>query len=183
MHKPELSKIQNVATALRKRADFFLETSPSDLGRDDFLTISEYLRKQADIIDSTIQGSKRKSMGRGFLAFLLYICVFGALCYGYYLYSPFEDRYYIKLAKELFNPEQTDQYVLYFKIGVSAFGALFTFFVSVFVSIIICGVFKLALPRLVNSVTEAVVAAAISAGAFYAYHQYVFLTRLAQSFL
>jgi len=183
MAKVAFHKIHEVSRALKKRATFFYDTDPASLSKEDFATIGSYMENMADTLDLAVKGDKRKALGRGLLTFVLYLLLFGSLAWLFYQYSPYEDRYYLKLAKEVFSEEQASQYVLYIRAGIAAFCALFVFFVSVFASIIVCGIAKLALPRLFNSVTEAVVSMLIAAAGFYAYHEYVFKTGLAKSFL
>lgn len=183
MAKVAFHKIHEVSRALRKRAGFFYDNDPAELSKEDFKTIGSYLENMADTLDLAVKGDKRKALGWGVVTFTLYLLLFAALCWLFYEYSPYEDRYYLKLAKEVFTDKNAPQYVFYIRSGIAAFCSLFVFFVSVFVSIIICGIAKLGLPRLVNSVTEAVVAILLSGAGFYIYYEYVFKTGLAKSFL
>lgn len=183
MAKVAFNKIHDVARALRKRAAFFYDNDPAQLSKDDFATIGSYLENMADTLDLAIKGDKRKALGLGLATFALYLLLFASLCWLFYDYSPYEDRYYLKLAQEVFSEDNAQQYVFYLRAGMAAFCSLFVFFVSVFTSIIICGVAKLLLPRLVNSVTEAIVSILISGAGFYMYYEYVFKTGLAKSFL
>ncbi len=183
MSRPDLAKIQDVGAALRKRAIFFWDNDPSDLSKDDFNTIASYLQNLADSIDEAVKGNRGKSLVRGFTAFVLYVLLFGVLCYLFYTYSPYEDKYYAKLAREIFSNPDTQMYVFYFRGGVALFLSLFVFFISVFFSIIVCAFAKLAAPRFVNAVVEAFVTVLLAGGAYYAYHEYVFTQGLAKTLL
>ncbi len=183
MSRLDLARIQEVGKALRHRATFFWETDPADLNKDDFNTIASYLQNMADSIDEALQGSKGKSLVRGFAAFVIYVLLFGGLCYLLYTYSPFEDKYYAKLATEIFSEPDTGMYIFYFRGGIALFLSLFVFFVSIFFSIILCAILRLFSQKLVNAVVEALVTGVLAAGVYYIYHEYVFVQGLAKTFL
>lgn len=183
MAKVAFHKIHDVSRALKKRAAFFYDNDPASLSKEDFATIGSYLENMADTLDLAVKGDKRKKLGLGLLTFTLYLLLFASLCWLFYQHSPYEDRYYLKLAKEVFTEEQASNYVFYIRAGIAAFCSLFVFFVSVFTSIIFCGIAKLLLPRIFNSVAEALVSMLIAGAGFYGYYEYVFKTGLAKSFL
>lgn len=183
MSKIELEKIKDVATALRGRAAYFYKNSPEKLSKEDFGTIGSYLEAMADTLDKAVRGDKRKSFWFGFASFLLYLLLFAGLGWFFYQYSPYEDRYYLKLAKEIFSESDAPGYVFYIRGGIAGFCALFLFFVSVFVSIVFCGVLKLALPKLINALVEAALSIVLAGIGCYFYHEYVFTTGLAKTFL
>lgn len=183
MSRPDLARIQEVGKALRQRATFFWESDPADLNKDDFNTIASYLQSMADSIDEAVQGNKGKSLVRGFIAFVVYVLLFGGLCYFFYTHSPYEDKYYAKLATEIFTEPDTGMYVFYFRGGIALFLSLFVFFVAVFFSIILCAVLRLFSSRLANAVVEAAVTVILAAGVYYIYYEYVFTQGLAKSLL
>ncbi len=183
MTKKDYARIQDVSAALRKRAFFFKESEPTDLSPEDFQTIGDYLQNLADTLDASIKHKDDKSVLRGLVSFVFYIALMGGLCYFFYQYSPYEDRYYLKLAKEVFSEANADNYVFYIRSGIAVFCALFVFFISVFISIIACGIVKLMIPRFVNAITEAVVSILLSGVCFYLYYEHIFTTGLAKSFL
>ncbi len=185
MDKDTQHILQTTSNALRQRAKFFRERNPQELTQEDFSTISKYMEGMADNLDSFAQGRKRKKFLVGLFAFLVYLGVF-VVCLGmlYYHYNPFDDRYYIKLAKEILSEDaNVDLYVQALKLGVSLVGTLLLFLVAVFVSIIISGILGMIHSRLGNSLVEAVLAAALVAGMFYVYIEQVYSTGLLMKLL
>ncbi len=176
-------KVQDVAKALRQRATFFLDSDPKDLSREDFATIGGYLQGLAESLEGTAKRLNRGALLRGLATCVVYAVLLGVLCHLFYQYGPYEDKYYLKLAREVFSQEHAAELVFYFRAGAALFCALFVFFLSVFCSIILCAVCKLFLPRLVNSLTESVVASLLASVAYYLYYEHVFKTGLAKSFL
>ncbi len=172
--------LQTTSKALRQRARFFQDRNPQELNQEDFSTISKYLEGMADNLDSFYQGRKRRKFLVGLLAFLLYLGVF-VVCFGmlYYHYNPFEDRYYVKLAKEILSEDaNVTLYVQALKLGVSLLGTLLLFLVAVFVAIIINGILSMIHSRLGNALVEAVLAGALVGGMFYVYIERVYNTGL-----
>lgn len=185
MDKDIQRTLQTTSSALRQRAKFFWDKNPQDLTQDDFSTIAKYLEGMADSLDEFYMGRKRRKFLLGGLAFLIYLGTF-AVCLGlfYYQYNPFEDRYYIKLAKEILSDSASiDLYVQAIKLGVSLVASLLLFLVAVFASIILSGILGMIHSRLGSALVEAVLASVLVAALFYVYVGQVYNTGMLMKLL
>ncbi len=182
MAELDVEKLQEVAAKLRKRADFFLENDPESLSKDDFSVISSYLNGLADTLEG-MGGARKKVLWRNVTAVVLYLLAFVGSCWLFYHFSPYEGKYYAKLAKEVAGTEQeVTAYATVIQAGIGVFCGLFVFFVSVFVSIILCGFVRL-FTRRIDILVEAAVTLLLAGGSFLAYYQYVLKTGLLNGLL
>lgn len=180
----DLEKIATVATLLRKRAGFFLETDPASVDKEDFGLIGNYLNGLADALDHALVGDTKKNMWLAVAAFFLYVGGFIGICLLLNQFNPFEVKYFTKLAKEIFADEANNAfYAKCLQAGVSLVAGLFVFFVSFFIAVVFCSIVKAIRSSWMNAMIEAIATLAIMSTLFYFYYKFVFIAELAKKFL